>query len=409
MENVSIKCQNAVNVSLQQDEDPGSDKAELFYTLTGKTCGILVFSHLRWKFVWQRPQQFLSRFAEDHPILFVEEPVFDLETDDVPRVELEDVYPNVTTLTLHVPREHTQEELADWRSTHLAKAVRGRDRQDAFELPVLWYYNPMDASWSLDRFSARVVVYDCMDELSLFAGAPPSLIEEERRLMQRADIVFAGGKELCQSKKQQHHNVHFFGCGVEYQHFARAQECELAVPADVRSLPHPIVGWFGVIDERMNYELLAKMADLRPEWSFVLVGPVVKVNPATLPQRPNLHWIGSRDYAELPDYCRAFDICMMPFALNDATKFINPTKALEYLATARPVVSTPVADVVAQYSDTVFIAESGEAFVQEIDQLLQEPPRERIARGIERAQACSWEFTVASMRTLIQASMKQPN
>lgn len=377
---------------LESHPDSGGD--------SGLERGILVFSHLRWTFVWQRPQQFLSRFAEMHPVLFVEEPFFDLAEGETPRSEIAHPQHNVTTLALHVPQGASRAQLDEWRRQAVRDAIAGLDTADKFEHPILWYYSPMDLGWSVDHFTAHTIVYDCMDELSLFHGAPKELVDEEARLLQRADIVFAGGKKLADKKREQHPNVHFFGCGVEYGHFAQAQQPG-DVPADIRALPKPVIGWFGVVDERMDYALVAEMARQRPQWSFVLVGPVVKVDPATLPQADNLHWVGQRDYKELPLYCRGYDVCMMPFALNEATRYINPTKALEYLATGRPVISTPVQDVVDQYTGTIAIAATAEEFIREIEAALC-GPCERIEKGIARAQASSWESTVATMNQLIK-------
>lgn len=368
--------------------------------------GIIVFSHLRWNFVWQRPQQFLSRFGEKHPILFVEEPMWDLAAGEQPRAEIQEVQANITTLVPHMPAGATKDELDGARREMVRDALKSHPQSNRFQSPLLWYYSPMDAAWSLGYFNSRGIIYDCMDELSLFAGAPAELVEQEARLIKNADIVFAGGKDLSEKKREQHSNVHFFGCGVEYQHFAQAQDSSKPLPADVAELPRPVIGWFGVIDERMDYDLVKEMAEARPDWSFVLVGPVVKVDPASLPQAPNLYWVGQRDYKELPDYCRAYDVCMMPFALNDATRYINPTKALEYLATGRPVISTPVNDVVSQYTGTIAIAKNAQEFVRAIENALENDQSQHIAAGVSRARECSWESTVAQMEQLIKDAIK---
>jgi glycosyltransferase involved in cell wall biosynthesis len=364
--------------------------------------GIVAFSHLRWNFVWQRPQQFLSRFAEEHKVLFIEEPDFCLADGEAPITDLLEVAPNITTATIRFPASSRGEAgIGDQMVSFARQAIKSVNSGGEFDLPLLWYYSPMEAKWSLGEFPARAVVYDCMDELSLFAGAPQELVDEERKLMAAADVVFTGGYELWLSKSRQHTNVHFFGCGVEYDHFAKAQAEETEIPADLSSLPRPIIGWFGVIDERVDYDLLRAVAAMRPDWSFALVGPVVKVDPNSLPQAPNLHWLGQRDYKDLPRCCKAFDVCMMCFALNDATKYINPTKALEYLATGRPVVSTAVADVVRQYQDTVAIARTPREFVDAVEEALESGGGEQVQRGIEKASASSWEATVASMREII--------
>jgi glycosyltransferase involved in cell wall biosynthesis len=277
-----------------------------------------------------------------------------------------------------------------------------------FERPVLWYYSPMDASWSLGHFEHRGIVYDCMDELSQFSGAPPQLVANESRLIDHADIVFTGGYELWLKKRQQHGNAHFFGCGVEYEHFSKAQDGDTTIPPDIDFMSRPILGWFGVVDERVDYAMVGEMARMRPDWSFAMVGPVVKVDPNLLPHSPNLFWMGGRDYQVLPNYCKAFDICMMPFAINAATQYINPTKALEYLATGRPVIGTPVKDVVRQYKDTVSIVKTAAEFVAEAERLLKNPDPARVQRGIEKAQQNSWENTVKRMQELIKESITQP-
>jgi glycosyltransferase involved in cell wall biosynthesis len=370
--------------------------------------GFVVFSHLRWCFVWQRPQQFLSRFAKEHPVLFVEEPDFILSPGSEPYMDLNEDYPNVTVAAVRLPADlRGSEEAAETMRRFTREAIDKVNKDGAFDNPLLYYYSPMDAGWSLGHFKARGVVYDCMDELAQFRGAPGELVANEQKLIAAADVVFTGGYSLWLKKSKQHSNAHFFGCGVEYDHFAKAQDQDKPIPDDVCALKGPIVGWFGVVDERVDYDLLAELAKLRPEYNFVVVGPAVKVDPNDFPQAPNLHFLGGRDYKVLPDYCRGFDACMMCFALNEATEYINPTKALEYLATGKPVVSTPVPDVVRQYSDTIAIAGTPEEFALAIDRALQNPDREMIEAGIQKAQSCGWESTVAQMQSLIDQAISE--
>jgi len=368
--------------------------------------GIIAFSHLRWNFVWQRPQQFLSRFAKAHPILFVEEPEYVLEPGAAPQLTLEQPVENITVAKFIVPRDLGRgpqfEEIAQALTEEAIEAV---NTGGEFDSPLLWFYNPMDASWASFAFNRRGVVYDCMDELSQFKFAPDNLIENEKLLLAQADIVFTGGYELWTRKSKQHSNTHFFGCGVEYDHFAKAQEEGTAIPEDISSLKHPIIGWFGVIDERVDYDLIKQVAKAKPEWNFVMAGPVVKVDPNSLPKAPNIHWIGKKEYAVLPNYCKAFDICMMWFAINEATEFINPTKALEYLATGKPVISTPVKDVIKQYTDYVEIVKSPKEFIVCAENALSARDENRIQRGIEKARQSSWESTVARMQELIDEAI----
>ncbi len=370
--------------------------------------GIVVFSHLRWGFVWQRPQQFLSRFAKKHPILFVEEPFFDLKEGAEPRVDYHRVMPNVTVVTPHIQPSWAKNpalpnKLREWTK----QAIENLNEEGAFDRPLLWYYSPMDSSWSLGYFQNRGVVYDCMDELSQFTGAPKALVTNEARLIEAADIVFTGGYNLGEKKKKQHENVHIFGCGVEYSHFGKAQDPNTLIPPDIDFMSRPILGWFGVVDERVDYAMVGEMARMRPDWSFAMVGPVVKVDPNLLPHSPNLFWMGGRDYQQLPNYCRAFDVNMMCFAINAATEFINPTKGLEYMATGKPIVSTPVRDVIKQWSDIVLVARNAEEFVAAAQKALEKSDdvQQRVQRGLALSQRCSWESTVQQMQDLIKQAI----
>lgn len=372
--------------------------------------GIVVFSHLRWGFVWQRPQQYLSRFAKLHPVLFVEEPVFDLSPGAAPRLELHRVLPTLTVACPHCPPETaTDPNLADMLRAWVNEALETLNIGGEFERPLLWYYSPMDAAWSLGHFENRGVVYDCMDELSQFTGAPKRLVDNERRLIEHADVVFTGGYELWMKKRELHPNVHFYGCGVEVEHFRQALDPDTTIPPDIDFMPRPIVGWFGVVDERVDYHLLAEVARLRPDWSIAVVGPVVKVDPNLLPHAPNLHWMGGRDYQVLPNYCKAFDVCMMAFAINRSTEFINPTKALEYFATGRPVVSTPVRDVLRQYSELVEIAATPREFVDKVEMLLRDANPQRIEAAMALAAKSSWEANVTEMRAHIGRAIGLPD
>ena len=369
---------------------------------------IVVFSHLRWGFVWQRPQQFLSRFAKKHKILFIEEPFFDLKEGDEPRIDYHKVMPNVTVVTPHISKSWNRNPKLPSKLREFAKtAINAVNETGEFDRPLLWYYSPMDSAWSLGYIENRGVVYDCMDELSQFTGAPKALVSNEARLMEHADVVFTGGFELGEKKRKQHDNVHTFGCGVEYEHFARAADPTTIIPPDIDFIARPILGWFGVVDERVDYAMVGEMARMRPDWSFAMVGPVVKVDPNLLPHSPNLFWLGGRDYQQLPNYCAAFDVNMMCFALNASTQYINPTKGLEYMATGKPIVSTHVKDVVRQWSDIVRLARGGEEFVKHAEDALKNPSDHRVKRGIELAQRSSWEATVATMQQLIKTAISK--
>lgn len=262
-----------------------------------------------------------------------------------------------------------------------------------------------------EHIEAGAVVYDCMDELSGFAGAPPEMAFRERQLFGRADLVFTGGRSLYEAKYPHHPNVHAFPSSVEAEHFARAR-LPGDEPEDQRALGRPRIGFFGVIDERIDRELLARLADAHPEWSIVLIGPIVKVDPSSLPRRRNLHYLGPKLYRELPDYIRGWDVAIMPFALNDSTRFISPTKTLEYLAAGKPVVSTPIRDVVKPYGEHGLVPiGTGEEFVGHVEALLAERGSSREATRREAGDAfvaaTSWDATWNAMDALIRRALGQ--
>jgi glycosyltransferase involved in cell wall biosynthesis len=275
-----------------------------------------------------------------------------------------------------------------------------------FARPIQWFYTPMPAPAMIGAFGERAVVYDCMDELSKFRFAPTALVDRERYLMAQADVVFAGGFRLSQSKAKYHHNVHFFGCGVDVAHFATARSADVEVPREIAVLKRPVVGYYGVIDERIDYDLLRALATSLADVELVMVGPVVKVDPAELPQAEHIHWLGQRQYAELPAHVKGFDVCLMPFALNEATEYINPTKTLEYMAAGKPIVSTAISDVVHNFTPVVAVAHSPEEFVAAVRRAIERPDAELIARGLEQARANSWESIVARMERIIRDAIR---
>jgi glycosyltransferase involved in cell wall biosynthesis len=368
---------------------------------------IVVQSHLRWDFVWQRPQQILSRLSESHRVLFIEEPMY-----------LDDVAAPSLALTLPMPRIHRavpilpatlrdryDESIAVVRELVRAEMASGGALAGEFERPIQWFYTPMPAPAMIGAFDERAVVYDCMDELSKFRFAPTALVDRERLLLASASVVFTGGHRLSQSKRKLHDNVHFFGCGVDVEHFAQARDRTLAVPEAIASLGKPVMGYYGVIDERIDYELLAKLSAAFPDVALVMIGPVVKVDPRELPQAPNIHWLGQRQYDELPAHLKGFDVCLMPFALNEATEFINPTKTLEYMAAAKPVVSTAISDVLHHFADAAEVGTSHDEFIAAVGRALEKPDSERIARGLAMACNSTWERVVSSMMRIVREAM----
>jgi glycosyltransferase involved in cell wall biosynthesis len=272
-----------------------------------------------------------------------------------------------------------------------------------FKRPVNWFYSPMTAPYVLGQIPGEVVVYDCMDELANFRFAPADMRERERFLLSAANVVFTGGYQLFEAKRQSHNNVSFFGCGVDSVHFGKARQAETEVPAELRALSRPVLGYFGVIDERLDYQLLAALADQMPESNIVMAGPVVKVDAGELPQRKNIHWLGQRPYSELPGLVKGFNVCLMPFALNEATRYINPTKTLEYMAAGKPIVSTAVPDVVRNFASIVRVAKDTGGFISATREACEAPRVDLIAMGIEKARASSWDSIVAEMERKVTA------
>ena len=360
---------------------------------------VLCFSHLRWDFVLQRPQHLMGRFALERDVIYWEEP---LATGSEPWVDLR-TCPR-TGVIVATPM--------------LADGIDGAQRQQVLEalladtvagrtIGVRWYYTPMMLPFSRTVASA-CVVYDCMDELASFKFAPPELPALERELMTSADVVFTGGYSLYEAKQATHADIHPFPSSVDRDHFAAARG-DCAQPDDQARLGVPRLGFYGVIDERMDLALLEAVADARPDWTLVLVGPVVKIDPAHLPTRPNIAYLGSKKYAELPGYLAGWDVALMPFAINESTRFISPTKTPEYLAGGRPVVSTPITDVVRHYGnlDAVRIADGAEAFIAACSAALADAqtPEAWLPQVDAALSALSWDETFRGMRAKIDAAV----
>jgi glycosyltransferase involved in cell wall biosynthesis len=357
---------------------------------------VVCFCHLRWNFVYQRPQHLLTRFAQRGPVHVWEEPVFrEQPTPTLDAVQQE----GVRILTPVLPQGRSeQENIAAERE--LLDAYLAGNRIVDF---VAWYYTPMALRFS-DHLSPAVVVYDCMDELSAFQGAPPALVEQEKRLFDLADVVFAGGASLYESKRTQHPNVHLFPSSIDYAHFAAARG-DVDEPNDQKQIPHPRIGFYGVLDERLDRDLLREAAALRPEWHFILIGPVVKIGEDDLPRAANIHYLGQKNYKELPAYLGHWDVAMLPFARNASTRFISPTKTPEYLAGGRPVVSTPITDVVRPYGERklVHIGETAAEFTAAVDAALKGGDAAWLSRVDAFLADNSWDKTFASMWKEIQS------
>lgn len=364
---------------------------------------LLVFSHLRWGFVFQRPQQLLSRLARDHRVVFVEEPV---AGEGPPRLDVRQPMPGVEVL---VPTTGVQAPgFDDEQLALLGPLVRDWLAAEGITQPIVWFYTPM-ALPLLDALTPAAVVYDCMDELSAFRGAPLALRQREAALIRQADLVLTGGPSLYEARRDQHRNVHCLPSAVDPAHFAPARLLPASAEAQAARQLHagiegPTLGFYGVIDERLDIDLVRQVAQARPDWQLVMAGPVVKIDPASLPQRPNIHWLGMQPYAVLPYLVAAWDVCLLPFALNESTRFISPTKTLEYMAGEKPVVSTAVHDVQVLYGDVVRVTHSPQQFIAACEAALAEtaPVRERrVLAMLRTVERMSWDDTVQTIRGLL--------
>ena len=364
---------------------------------------LICFSHLRWDFVTQRPQHLMKRFAEDRRVFFWEEPI----ACDHPRAYLEHhPFPEdgIIALRPRVPhwwnRAETEFALRGLLDTLVATAIP--------DAPVLWFYTPMMLGFA-DHVRANAVVYDCMDELAAFAFADPLLVEREAALIERADVMFTGGYSLFEAKRDRHDAIYPFPSAVDVQHFGAARG-NIEEPADQAGIPGPKLGFYGVIDERIDMALVDALAAARPGWQIVMIGPIVKIDPATLPNRPNIHWMGGRSYAELPAYLSGWSVALMPFAINVATRFISPTKTPEYLASGRPIVSTPITDVMRHYNTMqgVAIAADAPTFVAACEAAMALAPDGawRDAADV-LLSATSWDQTAAEMKHAIERPKKR--
>lgn len=370
------------------------------YSLPDVVC----FAHLYWDFVWQRPQHLMSRFAQMGRVFYVEEAFY--HNDDLiePHMEVKERQNGLKVLVVHLPqRLRGNDAAADQAQFEVLSQYFDQNGVDKY---LFWYYTPMALGKSR-HFKPVLTVYDCMDELAAFKFAPPELRAREQELFQKADLVFTGGQTLYEAKREQHPDAHAFPSSIDKDHFGQARGT-VTEPADQAGIAHPRVGFFGVVDERLDIELLRALSAAHPEWQFVIIGPVVKIDPATLPRTANVHYLGGKDYKELPAYLAGWDVATLLFADNESTKFISPTKTPEYLAAGRPVVSTPIRDVVRPYGDLnlVQIADNAKDFGGAIEKALTQT---KDADWRQRTDAylatISWDQTWQGMVDLMQSRL----
>jgi UDP-galactopyranose mutase len=359
---------------------------------------LVCLSHLRWNFVYQRPQHLMSRLAADRRVLFIEEPVASTRgsylsrTHDASGVEV--IVPHLGHGNAAVVLARLLDEMFEEQKIHEYS---------------LWYYTPMAMEWT-SHLSPTAVIYDCMDELTAFKNAPSTLREWELLLLGEADVVFTGGNSLFNAKKHQHDNIYPFPSSIDVSHFSRARDAR-PDPDDQAAIPHKRLGYVGVIDERMDLDLIAAVADLRPDWHLVLLGPVVKIDEAVLPKRANIHYLGMKSYDHLPQYLGGWDVALLPFARNESTRFISPTKTPEYLAAGLPVVSTSIQDVVEPYgmAGVVHVADDPLEFVSAIERALAEDSTKRIIAVEQLLANNCWSRTSRRMSELIEDAVARRN
>ena len=357
---------------------------------------LICLSHLRWNFVFQRPQHLMSRYAISRRVYFVEEPILDHDAK-APTLSME-AHGRLLVVVPHVPASFTPAQVMTAQRTLLTQLIA----TERIQRYVLWYYTPSALRFS-EHLTPEAIVYDCMDELSAFKGADRELPALERALFRKADLVFTGGQSLYDAKKHQHHNIHAMPSSVDVDHFMSARRFT-DQPADQRGIPGPRLGFFGVLDERFDVPLLDGIAQARPDWQFVMIGPVVKIDPADLPRRPNIHYLGSKSYTELPHYLSGWDVALLLFARNESTRFISPTKTPEYLAAGKPVVSTSIRDVVNPYGELglVKIADSVPEFVRACELSLTDATPARRAKADSFLRGTSWDRTWSKTALLLK-------
>lgn len=363
----------------------------------------ICFSHIRWNFVYQRPQHLLSRFALYNRVFVIEEPIY--ESDDTYYdIHKDEGSHNLWIVNLFISKNTPIEKTNSTLKTLVDSFIYAKEIKNF----LLWYYTPMALKYS-DHLHPSLIVYDCMDELSAFKFAPPELNKLESCLLRRADLVFTGGHSLYQAKKHLHHNIHPFPSSIDKSHFLSARMgCK--DPKDQISILHPRFGFYGVIDERLHISLIDELSALRPDWHFILVGPIIKIDPAILPKKENIHYLGAKSYNDLPAYLSGWDVAILPFELNESTKYISPTKTPEYLAGGKPVISTSIADVVSPYGKLglVRIADTAEEFIKAAEEIFNEENKAAWKGNVDKfLENISWNSTWHNMSELIEDSLEK--
>ena len=359
--------------------------------------------------LWQRPQQIAVRLAKSYSILYF----WPRYASDLARrrgnsqqVEPESALSVRLVSPLLLPFERAIPAACRTNLGTVKSIISHRLWAEGFATaPILWFYAPRFAPL-LDSLEHSAVVYDIMDEHSAFSFARRDMRELEARLLRDADLVFAGTNTLAERKREFAPQVRYLPCGVEFEHFSAAAAKNLHVPPVLSGVSGPVIGYFGAVDDRLDFDMLLAAAMRHPDWTILLAGPwLATKSRAEVQSQPNILMPGLVPYAELPAYLARFDVAVLPFVLNELTMHIHPTKVLEYLASRTPVVSTPIPDVVKFYSGIVKIASTPDEFIAAVENLLNTPDADAVERGYQMARASSWDALVESMRVDLEKAV----
>lgn len=366
-----------------------------------KIKDIICFSHLRWNFVFQRPQHLLTRWAKESRVFYFEEPIIgNYESNFLKTIYSKNL--KLTVITPHIKENTSENDINLYLKDSVREIIKWYNVSDY----LLWYLTPMAVEFTGD-LHPKTIVYDSMDELSAFKGAHPNMLKNENTLFKMADVVFTGGYHLYEFKKNRHHNIHPIPSSIDQAHFESGLGSE--DPVDQAQIPFPRVGFFGVLDERLNIELLDGLAQKMPDYHFIMIGPVVKIDPATLPRHENIHYLGQKSYEELPLYLAHWDVAFLPFAKNESTRFISPTKIPEYLSANKPVVSTSIRDVIVPYGEMgmVEIADAVDDFSLAIKRMMTQRKNANWQQMVkEHLKTNSWDLTWSKMKNIIYSTLE---
>ena len=364
-----------------------------------KITDLICFSHLRWDFVYHRPQHLLTRFATKFRVFYIEDPIF-YEGDD--KYEVFITKSNVWRVIPMLSKRKLRTSIVN-RQKFLLNSLFS-----IFEIKeyIFWYYNPQALDIS-NHFSPLKIIYDCVEEISVQKNFTPQLEKLEKELLSKSDLVFTSGINLFNSKRKFNNNIHLFPCSLDKEHFSKAR-FHLVEPPDQSSIPHPRIGYFGVIDERFDYKLLAEVAKARPHWHFIIIGPVVRIDKSELPQNKNIHYLGGKSYDILPKYLSRWEVAMIPYKNNLTTHFINPAKTPEYLAGGKPVISTSITDIKKSFGDKklVTIVNTSFQFINGIEHELHGKNKKEWLQKVDVfLNTTSWDKTYSNMLHLISGEL----